>query len=631
MRQEIRSSLRGLDWAFSPWAIGPLVLGLAAAQSGAVLHIRTLLCVNVVILAALATGALRRFTANQKKTALALIAFSLLLQALPEILRPTKVSYYEFGWRANLVLWGWIFIFSLVISSIRPSPPGVGERNRRNLILLLCLAFVALVCAHFAIRNRYAAIPDEIAYLLQAKSLSSPGFTRPVDLGLRPFYLFPTSYVLNGRLNGMYPPGWPLVLSLFDHLGLRWFAPPILALMIVVLTYVLGKQLRSHATGLLAAGLLATSYWLVYLGSVYMANVLTMLLGVASASILLVAEAKTRSRFGLWLLAGFFLGFAFLARPISGAMLGLSLSGWVFVRHRVQKLELARMAVALAVGALPAVLFLLYYDKVSNGDAFLLGYRAAWGSLQGLGFGWRGEIVMTQQGEPFAIAGKFTPFVAVVNFLSMARAASIELTPFFILAPLLFLASRYKLPVSWKSVAVFLLLPAVHFFYFYPETRYLVELLPFLMVGIAVLIIDLSQADRPVARQLACFLIAGNLLLGGFRLAGEYKSFHQNYLPYFNRIAERHRQYGPLLVFLRSKRGMGELPGLTSGLITERLFTSMWWFNVDPTSGVIVARDVGSRDSELMQRWPHHFVIRLSDDEPARIEEHDSRTMDPPP
>src|ERR1700683_4023775 len=103
-----------------------------------------------------------RFTANQKKTALALIAFSLLLQALPEILRPTKVSYYEFGWRANLVLWGWIFIFSLVISSIRPSPPGVGERNRRNLILLLCLAFVALVCAHFAIRNRYAAIPDEI-------------------------------------------------------------------------------------------------------------------------------------------------------------------------------------------------------------------------------------------------------------------------------------------------------------------------------------------------------------------------------------------------------------------------------------------------------------------------------------
>ena len=631
--QEIRSSLRRLDWTFSPWAIGPLVLGLAAAQSGGVLRVRTLLCVNVVILAALATGALTRLTANQKKTALALVALSLLLQALPEILRPTKLSYYEFSWRANLVLWGWVFIFSLVISSIRPSPPGAGQRNRRNLILLLCLAFVALVCAHFAIRNRYAAIPDEIAYLLQAKSLSSPGFTRPLDLGLSPFFLFPNSYVLHGRLNGMYPPGWPLVLSLFDHLGLRWFAPPTLALMVVLLTYVLGKQLRSHAAGLLAAALLATSYWLVYLGSVYMANILTMLLGVASASILLVAEAKTISRFGLWLLAGFFLGVAFLARPVTGAMLGLSLWGWVFVRHRVQGLELARMAIALALGALPAVLFLLYYDKVSNGDVFLLGYRAALGSLQGLGFGWRGGIAITQQGEPFAYAGEFTPVVAVVNFLSMARAASIEFTPFFVLAPLLFLASRYKLPVPWKSVAVFLLLPAVHFFYFYPDTRYLVELLPFLMVGIAIVIMDLSQADRPVARLLVCFLIAGNLLLGGFGLARDCKAFHQNHLPYFNRVAELHRQYGPLLVFLRSKRGPGELPWLTSGsgLITEPLFTSMWWFNVDPTSGVIVARDVGSRDSELMQRWPHHFVIRLSDDWPARVEEHDSRTMDPPP
>jgi hypothetical protein len=584
------------------------------------------------MLAALATGALTRLTANQKKTALALVVFSLLLQALPEILRPTKLSYYEFSWRANVVLWGWFFIFSLVISSLRPSPPGAGEHNRRNLILLLCLTFVALVCAHFAIRNRYAAIPDEIAYLLQAKSLSSPGFTRPLDLGLSPFFLFPNSYVLHGRLNGMYPPGWPLVLSLFDHLGLRWFAPPALALMVVLLTYVLGRQLRSHAAGLLAAALLATSYWLVYFGSVYLANILTMLLGVASASILLVAEEKTISRFGLCLLAGFFLGVAFLARPVTGAMLGLSLWGWVFVRHRIQGFELARMAVALALGALPAVLFFLYYDKVSNGDVFLLGYRAAWGSLNGLGFGWRGGIAITQQGEPFAYAGEFTPIVAVVNFLSTARAASIEFTPFFILAPLLFLASRYKLLVSWKSVAVFLLLPAVHFFYFSPDTRYLVELLPFLMVGIAIVIMDLSQADRPVARLLVCFLIAGNLLLGSFGLASQYKSFHQNYLPYFNRVAERHRQYGPLLVFVRSKRGPGELPWLRSGsgLIAEPLFTSMWWFNVDLTSGVIVARDVGSRDSELMRRWPHHFVIQLSDDWPAQVEENDSRTMDPP-
>jgi hypothetical protein len=134
-------------------------------------------------------------------------------------------------------------------------------------------------------------------------------------------------------------------------------------------------------------------------------------------------------------------------------------------------------------------------------------------------------------------------------------------------------------------------------------------------------VMDLAQADRPVARLLVCFLIAGNLLLGGFRLVGECKSFRQNYLPYFNRVAEYHRRYGPLLVFLRSKRGLRELPGLTSGLITERLFTSMWWFNLDPSFDVIVARDLGSRDSELMRQWPHHFVIRLSDDSSVRVEE----------
>jgi hypothetical protein len=210
-----------------PCLAGSLLFVLLGARAWDVLSVRTIFVLSTIALLFLAFPAAARLSSPHERTlATALFGGAVLLQALPELLHPQGTSLYEFGWRTSVVMSGWGFILSLIPLQREDTfvTPFV-DRNRGRLLLLLAALLGALTGIHFAIRDRYAIVVDEVLYLLQGKLLLEPGYTRAIESSLAPFFVTSQSYVLNGRLNGQYPPGWPLFLALFDELGLRWFAP----------------------------------------------------------------------------------------------------------------------------------------------------------------------------------------------------------------------------------------------------------------------------------------------------------------------------------------------------------------------------------------------------------------------
>ena len=89
----------------------------------------------------------------------------------------------------------------------------------------------------------YAAlphVPDEVAYLFQAKLLAAghvmvpkPPVTWAFD-----FYELPFMYERDGLWASFYPFGHPLVLALGERVGLVWLVPSLVGAACVALTYV---------------------------------------------------------------------------------------------------------------------------------------------------------------------------------------------------------------------------------------------------------------------------------------------------------------------------------------------------------------------------------------------------------
>jgi hypothetical protein len=586
---------------FTPWLAGVLIFFTLAAGHQLPVGSRAEGTFLASLIPAISFGAVaaRRFNSGERRLIAGLFAASVLLQALPEIVHPTADSSYAFAWRASLVVFGWTYAFSLFLI-----PPGTAPRlpelhSRKRLAALIIVSFIWLSALHWAVRGHYAIINDEVLYLLQSQMVVTPGFTRHLDPWMSPFFAMSATYIRNGGINAQYTPGWPILLAAFHRVGLRWFAPVCMGVVAVIFTYLLGERLHSPRVGLVAGILLATNFLFVFLSVTYMSHAASIALCVMAAWLLIKAEESgSRDRFLLWILAGLTFGMVVMIRPLTGVAVSFSLWLWILVRGRMAKRDYVRMTIALALAAAVPLGFLLYYNRVTTGSAFSSGYRLAQAGLNGV----RGYIVYGEAGSSKVISQNFTFQLAVFHFLAMVRDASLEFFPAFFFAPLVGLCVFYKLRFSWRKALVFLVLPLAYSFYWGRGIRFYSELLPFAMVGMALILVELAEKNREVVRWAIVFLITANLLFTAKGLWNEH-GWYASFKPYFSGVEDLQRQKGKLLVFVDDKTPISDSPVL---------FDTLVWFDVDGFPGdVILARDLGADDVKLIAKWPDHFPVRL--------------------
>ncbi len=476
----------------------------------------------------------------------------------------------------------------------------IESTDRVSIFVIMAATFGAVIFVHILLRNGVSVIIDEALYLIQSSVFTDPYYARRIEPTLRPFFILRHSYFIGDRFYSQFPPGWPLVLNFFDTLNLRSWANCALAPLAVGATYLVGKRLSSALTGLFAAVLLATNPTLIGISAGYFGHTLGILLSAISGFLLLYSEnaGVVRRRIALFG-AGFLLGFLVTVRPLTGLGIGISLTLWMLVRERIERKDWRVLFLFLSAGSVCPLFFFFHYNAVTTGHPYVVGYQLANHGLNNLGFGKRGMIVFNEQGEPVEESSQFTPTIALKQALERTYDTVVTLVPAFIVFPLLILALNSGYRISWQAVLVFFVLPTVYLFYVFSDIRFLLELLPYLSVGVATLLVFLHSKSAGVAHSLIIFMVVCNLGQSAQRISNARKQVKDTF-SYFNEVEELRRKHGKVIAFVERKTSH------------EYLLEALYWFNVNNFPGdVIVARSIRDKNSILMQRFPDHTPVYI--------------------
>jgi len=500
------------------------------------------------------------------------------------------------------VLLGWMCAL-LLTRPDETGPTGLSPRLT-TLTLLLGLGALTIVATVIAARlgDNDLFSGDEVLYLIQARRFADAAIVQPVEPSLMPFFL---PYLALPKAAGFvphFPPGWPAILSLFSLAGLREWSGPLLSAATVAAVFLLGKRLHSKEAGVVGALLLAGHHWFIHRGASYFSHTATMLLLVGAALLLLrVNEGEKLAARSV--AAGFLLGWAIVARPLTGVALGTSVFLWSLLSSEMSWSRAFRITAFAAAGALIPGLCLLAFNNVATGHPFQLGYFALHGPLQGLGFGERGYVYYDAAMKPVKVAGMFTPNMALGLLAERISEHARQLLPSFMLLPLLAMASVSGLGPRLRTVSLFLILPFGLFFFFEPDLRLYSELLPFFFIGVGVLVARLHFARRLAWPAIVSLMIAQGLI-SAFALqhlyAGEreYAGSDFRFMDEVKRVQERR---GPILVFVREP------------FTSEMWLASLNYYNVDGYDGdIVVARDLGAENERLIRARPNHTPFLLT-------------------
>lgn len=591
-------------------ALLPPVTAFALILAQAANAISPLNCFFIdVLLLSWSVFSLRRLlTYRQHRLALlSLLAISVLVECAPEFLHWSWRDFSSTSCvRLVWVISGWVCVLSGLNFGKWHAERDVLRRPRIPMgMVLVALSATILTLIHYIIRGKYGVVGDEVMYFFQSQQLSSAGYGLRLDPSIVRFFIVPQSFYAHGLLFGQYPPGWPLLLHIANRLGALWFTPPVFGAICVGLTYLLGKYSHSNHAGLLAGAFLATNQWFIVSASTYYSHIASTLFCLAAGVVLLYMEQRSDRSPVLWGgLCGLFLGIALATRPLTAFAAAISLAFWYTIRRKIPRRRLAVLGLAALAGAVLPVGVLLHYNSVVTGSPWRFGYQAANGTLHDLGFGTRG-IIYYAGGVTHAATENFTVTGAVSHFLAAFRDASLELTPLFLIIPILFLTRLSGLKYRYTPWLAFAVLPAVHFFYFFSGARFYIELLPFLMAGSAVLIADLRLKNVRIGGYIAVLFISANLMISGLGLRRYIGEWWAQFRPYFAAVEKLHEDRGKVLIFVRD--------GVAA--TTDHGFVALWWFNARGIPGdIIIARDLGAANRTLMATYPQYCSFLMSVD-----------------
>jgi hypothetical protein len=234
--------------------------------------------------------------------------------------------------------------------------------------VIVAASFIAALLASVlsvAIYERSPHVPDEVAYLHQARYFAEGRLTMPAPPVPQAFDLDLMEFQPD-RWFSPAPPGWPAMLALGAFAGAIWLVNPILAGVNVLLAYVVLADLYARRTARLAALLLATSPWFLFLGMSFMTHMF--MLTCALVSVASVTRARRTGSVWWAVVAGAGLGATSLIRPLEGVLVGVLVGAWA-IGVGGQRLRSASLA-GLCAGTLGVGALVLPYNQLLTGSPF---------------------------------------------------------------------------------------------------------------------------------------------------------------------------------------------------------------------------------------------------------------------
>ncbi len=224
--------------------------------------------------------------------------------------------------------------------------------------VFLLAAFLNLVSY-----QRHPHIPDEVAYIVQARFLAAGKLTMPAPPVPDAFDFYLMQFDGN-RWYPAPPPGWPLVLAIGEKFGAGWLVNPILGGVNILLIYLLLTHLYDRRLARISVFLLCFSPWYVFMAMNYMTHTFTLTCALVAAVGVIAARNTGQSRWA-WL-AGFALGMMSLIRPLEGLLMAVLIGLWA-IGIGGKRLKLFSVA-ALVIGTALTAGLVLPYNRYLTGS-----------------------------------------------------------------------------------------------------------------------------------------------------------------------------------------------------------------------------------------------------------------------
>jgi hypothetical protein len=298
------------------------------------------------------------------------------------------------------------------------------KQSDRRWLPWACASWVVVVSsllAWFAL-DRMPHVPDEVAYLFQAKYLATGHLYLPPPPSA-PSLACPFQMVDGNKWYGSPPAGWPLALAIGTALGLPWLVNPLLGGIAILLSHRLLRRLYDREVADAAVFLLAASPWLLFLSASYMPHAVALVL--ALLGLLGVQEARESGSI-IWAgVAGFGIGGLLHVRGLEAVIVAAVAAIW-WLGVGWLRLRIPAVVTTCIVGLIMTGLY-LGYNRVLTGDAFqvpinkftdITYYKGA--NRLGFGrdvgnFGWNGLDALPGHG-PIDVVMNTNQNIYLVNF-----------------------------------------------------------------------------------------------------------------------------------------------------------------------------------------------------------------------
>lgn len=284
----------------------------------------------------------------------------------------------SFGIPPDCVAWAalWTALaWSIAVTSARVRHAAERMCRNRQRWLLASLAILAAIASagyvHYYLRGGPRII-DAAAYWLQARTFASGHITLPVILptaSLRGRFLYfdPAT----SHLSSIFPPGYPLFLSLGFLFGHPMLMGPLLAAALVLATAALARRITHRSDVAVFAGLLS-----VLCVTLRYHTADTMSHGFSALLFTLAVYGAYGTSRGSTVLAGLSVGLLFATRPVTAGV-AFVVAGMILAERRPASssghgppLRRWRVVSMLALSTVPGILLWLGYQRACTGSAW---------------------------------------------------------------------------------------------------------------------------------------------------------------------------------------------------------------------------------------------------------------------
>jgi hypothetical protein len=270
---------------------------------------------------------------------------------------------------------------------------------------LAAFGLVVAAFINYSYSDHMPHVPDELAYLFQAKLLTTFHLSAPVPRVGEVFdYFYPPFIVVqDGHWIGVYPFGHPLLLAFGEMIGAAWLVPAIVGAATVFLVFAIGRKVYSARVGLLAALIFVASPFFLMTASNFMSHNTAAFYLMGSLFCIVISD---RRPFTYGIIGGLLYGLFFNTQQLTAVAL-IAPVGVLLASAAIPKagrMPAARHIGGFLLGGLIMLGLYFLYNLGTTGDAFTTGLQIGSNPAKFLGFGGENSASQGIQNQQIQLA-----------------------------------------------------------------------------------------------------------------------------------------------------------------------------------------------------------------------------------